>query len=95
MQSSWPPIFAAPFNVHDPPAVDWRNEGYVTEVKDQGLCGSCWAFGTTGAIEGQFRRRDGHLASFWEQNLIDCDDSDYGCDGGSFETVSQPIAGQV
>merc|ERR1711998_764998 len=65
-----------------PASIDWSTKGAVTKVKDQGQCGSCWAFSATGTIEGAVQIASGKLTSLSEQHLVDCEPHSDGCQGG-------------
>jgi len=66
-----------------PDAIDWREKGAVQEVKNQGQCGSCWAFGAVGGLEGATAINGGSLPNASEQELVSCDTAtSQGCNGG-------------
>ena len=74
-------IYAAPNYPKAPASVDWRENGLVTEVQDQGACGSCWAFSAAAVVDAVIRKQKRHRHASVQQ-LISCSKTSYGCAGG-------------
>jgi len=72
-----------------PDEIDWSTKGAVSPVKDQGSCGSCWAFSAVGSLEGRAQLATGNLQQYSEQQFVDCDKAfgDQGCNGGLMDNA--------
>jgi len=72
-----------------PDSIDWVDQGAVSPIKNQGSCGSCWAFSTVGSLEGRAQIATGQLQQFSEQQFVDCDTDfgDMGCRGGLMDNA--------
>ena len=83
------PVAEFDANVSLPTSVDWRNEGAVNPVKDQGQCGSCWAFSAVSGVESGYKIKGGTLFSLSEQQLVDCCNygGSMGCNGGDEDSA--------
>ncbi|KAM5170781.1 cathepsin L-like proteinase isoform 1-T2 [Mantella aurantiaca] len=76
------PVQAYSEHLDIPESVDWRESKCITHVKNQGLCGSCWAFATVGVVEARNCLKTGELVELSEQQLVDCDSNNDACCGG-------------
>jgi len=70
-----------------PAAKDWRNTGTLTDVKNQEQCGSCWAFSAIETLESREKLAGNDLVVLSEQELVDCDKVDHGCQGGLMQNA--------
>jgi len=83
------PIIDIP--ITDKDSVDWRDEHKVTSIKNQGMCGGCWAFSSVGATESVWAIKHNMLYNLSEQELIDCSSLNHGCQGGSMDLAFKYI----
>ncbi|KAK2646839.1 hypothetical protein Ddye_022034 [Dipteronia dyeriana] len=74
-----------------PESFDWRDQGAVSNIKDQRSCGCCWAFSAVAAIEGALKIKNGQMPDLSEQQLVNCDTSNHGCRGGYMDNAFQYI----
>lgn len=74
-----------------PSSFDWRNKGVVSSVKDQGECGCCWAFSAVANIESQYAIKNSRILDLSEEQLLDCDSGNDGCDGGIMDQAFRYI----
>merc|ERR1711957_451068 len=82
------PTFEVEYSDEVADAVDWVQKGLVNPIKNQGQCGSCWAFSTMGTLESGYAIATGNLVSVAEQQLVDCDKSN---DGSAVDGHTQPM----
>jgi C1A family cysteine protease len=80
-------VYAPSVPTAPPTSFDWRSQGVVSAVKDQGQCGSCWAFAATEGVESAWKLAGHSLDILSPQQIVDCDTSDAGCDGGDLPTA--------
>ncbi|QHO59011.1 hypothetical protein HN51_013322 [Arachis hypogaea] len=79
----------------EPPSMDWREKGAVNDIKNQGRCGSCWAFSAVASVEGIIKIKTGNLLSLSEQQLVDCATvTNNGCGGYDKDKAFEYIANQ-
>ena len=83
----------APSSTTVPDSWDWRTQGAVTAIKNQGSCGDCWAFATIGNLEGLYYNKYKTLKTFAEQQLLDYDSYDQGCNGGMMDNAYKYLIG--